>query len=39
VISAIDNLVKGAAGQASQNMNVMYGFPEAEGLRGTALVP
>lgn len=39
VITAIDNLVKGAAGQAAQNMNLMYGWPEAEGLRGTALVP
>ncbi|MFQ5852597.1 MAG: N-acetyl-gamma-glutamyl-phosphate reductase [Candidatus Binatia bacterium] len=39
VITAIDNLVKGAAGQAVQNMNLMYGFPEVEGLRGTALVP
>jgi len=32
LISAIDNLVKGAAGQAVQNMNVMLGFPETEGL-------
>jgi N-acetyl-gamma-glutamyl-phosphate reductase len=32
VISAIDNLVKGAAGQAIQNMNLMLGFPETEGL-------
>lgn len=32
VVSAIDNLVKGAAGQAVQNMNLMLGFPEAEGL-------
>ena len=32
VISAIDNLVKGAAGQAVQNMNLMLGFPETEGL-------
>jgi N-acetyl-gamma-glutamyl-phosphate reductase len=39
VITAIDNLVKGAAGQAVQNMNLMYGWPETEGLRGTALVP
>jgi N-acetyl-gamma-glutamyl-phosphate reductase len=39
VISAIDNLVKGAAGQAIQNMNLMLGWPEDEGLRGTALVP
>jgi N-acetyl-gamma-glutamyl-phosphate reductase len=39
VITAIDNLVKGAAGQAVQNMNLMYGWSEDEGLRGTALVP
>ena len=32
VISAIDNLVKGAAGQAIQNMNLMLGFEETEGL-------
>lgn len=32
VISAIDNLTKGAAGQAIQNMNLMLGFDEAEGL-------
>ena len=32
VISAIDNLVKGAAGQAVQNMNLMLGFSETEGL-------
>lgn len=32
VISAIDNLVKGAAGQAVQNMNLMYGFNAAHGL-------
>ena len=32
VVSAIDNLVKGAAGQAIQNMNLMLGFEEAEGL-------
>ncbi len=39
VITAIDNLVKGAAGQAVQNMNLMCGWPEVEGLKGTALVP
>jgi len=33
VISAIDNLMKGASGQAVQNMNVMLGLPETEGLR------
>ena len=32
VTSAIDNLVKGASGQAVQNMNVMFGLPEAAGL-------
>jgi N-acetyl-gamma-glutamyl-phosphate reductase len=32
VLSAIDNLVKGAAGQAVQNMNLMFGFDETEGL-------
>lgn len=33
VVSVIDNLVKGAAGSAVQNMNVMLGLPETEGLR------
>ncbi len=32
VVSAIDNLVKGASGQAVQNMNIIYGFNEKEGL-------
>jgi N-acetyl-gamma-glutamyl-phosphate reductase len=32
IISTIDNLVKGAAGQAVQNMNIMFGFDEREGL-------
>ncbi len=32
IISAIDNLVKGASGQAVQNMNLMFGFPETQGL-------
>jgi N-acetyl-gamma-glutamyl-phosphate reductase len=32
VLSVIDNLVKGAAGQAVQNMNLMFGFPETLGL-------
>ena len=39
VISAIDNLVKGASGQAVQNMNVMFGLKEDEGLRQEALFP
>ena len=32
IISAIDNLVKGASGQAVQNMNILYNFKETEGL-------
>jgi N-acetyl-gamma-glutamyl-phosphate reductase len=32
VVSALDNLVKGAAGQAVQNLNLLLGYPEAEGL-------
>ncbi|MFC1524456.1 N-acetyl-gamma-glutamyl-phosphate reductase [Thermodesulfobacteriota bacterium] len=39
VISAIDNLVKGAAGQALQNMNLMCGFPEDTGLGIVPLFP
>ena len=39
VVSAIDNLVKGAAGQAVQNMNLMFGLPEAMGLETLALYP
>ncbi|MBI4286094.1 MAG: N-acetyl-gamma-glutamyl-phosphate reductase [Chloroflexi bacterium] len=39
VISCIDNLVKGAAGQAIQNMNIMLGFPETTGLDAVALYP
>lgn len=39
VVSAIDNLVKGAAGQALQNMNLMLDCQETEGLRGGALFP
>jgi N-acetyl-gamma-glutamyl-phosphate reductase len=38
-VSAIDNLVKGAAGQAIQNMNLMFGFPETEGLWAPAIFP
>lgn len=33
LLGAIDNLVKGAAGQAVQNMNLLFGFPESMGLR------
>ncbi len=39
VLSVIDNLVKGAAGQAVQNMNIMFDFPEATGLRQPGLLP
>ncbi len=39
VISAIDNLVKGGAGQAIQNMNVMFGLDEREGLWSPGLAP
>ncbi len=39
VMSVIDNLVKGAAGQAVQNMNLMFGLPEALGLEGIGLLP
>jgi N-acetyl-gamma-glutamyl-phosphate reductase len=38
-ISAIDNLVKGAAGQAIQNMNLMFGFPETMGLEALGMYP
>jgi N-acetyl-gamma-glutamyl-phosphate reductase len=39
VLSVIDNLTKGAAGQAVQNMNLMAGLPETLGLDGIALLP
>ncbi len=39
VLSVIDNLVKGAAGQAVQNMNIMFEFPESAGLHHAALLP
>ena len=39
VLSVIDNLTKGAAGQAVQNMNLMCGLPETSGLEQIALVP
>ena len=39
VISAIDNLVKGSAGQALQNFNLMYGFDETLGLEQLPLFP
>ena len=39
VLATIDNLVKGAAGQAVQNMNLMFGIPETVGLEQVALFP
>jgi len=39
VLSAIDNLMKGASGQAVQNMNLMFGLPETTGLEQVAVVP
>ena len=39
VISCLDNLVKGAAGQAIQNANLLYGLPETSGLPAVAVFP
>ena len=39
ILSVIDNLVKGAAGQAVQNMNIMFGLPETRGLELVGLLP
>ena len=39
ILSVIDNLVKGAAGQAVQNMNIMFGFAETEGLWQLPVLP
>jgi N-acetyl-gamma-glutamyl-phosphate reductase len=39
ILSVIDNLVKGAAGQALQNMNIMFGLNEESGLSNVALLP
>lgn len=39
IVSAIDNLVKGASGQAIQNMNIMMGYEETAGLKAAALFP
>ena len=39
VLAVVDNLVKGAAGQAVQNMNLMFGFPESQALDQLAVVP
>lgn len=39
MMGALDNLVKGAAGQAVQNMNIMFGLPESEGLELAPMFP
>ncbi|MCQ8127785.1 N-acetyl-gamma-glutamyl-phosphate reductase [Methylomonas rivi] len=39
ILSVIDNLVKGASGQAVQNMNLLFGLPEQQGLETVALYP
>ncbi|MGN6570644.1 MAG: N-acetyl-gamma-glutamyl-phosphate reductase, partial [Pseudolabrys sp.] len=39
VIAALDNLVKGASGQAIQNMNLIMGWPETTGIDQVALFP
>ena len=39
MMGAIDNLVKGAAGQAVQNMNLMFGLKESEGLELVPMFP
>jgi N-acetyl-gamma-glutamyl-phosphate reductase len=39
IVTAIDNLVKGACGEAVQNMNVMLGYPETMGLDGLPFFP
>jgi len=39
VLSVIDNLVKGAAGQAVQNMNILFGLPENTGIDLVPLLP
>lgn len=39
ILTVIDNLTKGAAGQAVQNMNIMYGFEERTGLESLGLLP
>ena len=39
VVSCLDNLIKGAAGQAIQNMNLMLGFPETVSLEALAIYP
>ena len=39
ILSVIDNLVKGASGQAIQNMNIMFGLEESTGIDVIAMMP
>jgi len=39
MMGALDNLVKGAAGQALQNMNLLFGLDETEGLQMAPMFP
>jgi len=39
ILSVLDNLVKGASGQAVQNMNIMLGLPESLGIEHVPLLP
>jgi N-acetyl-gamma-glutamyl-phosphate reductase len=39
ILSVIDNLIKGASGQAVQAMNLVFGLPESQGLETVALYP
>ena len=39
MMGAIDNMVKGAAGQAMQNMNLLFGLPENTGLKQVPVFP
>ena len=39
VLAVVDNLVKGAAGQAIQNMNLLFGLPETTGLAAPPVLP
>ena len=39
IVAAIDNLVKGASGQAIQNMNIMMGLDESTALQGPPIFP
>jgi N-acetyl-gamma-glutamyl-phosphate reductase len=39
ILAVVDNLVKGAAGQAVQNMNLLFGLPETTGLAAPPVLP